>query len=287
MRILIVGSDTSLGEVLLDFFLLQGRHSIKTLLQDECRWKSERQTKKALSRASCDLVVDARIVASTEVGETLFDIDISRTLWLAKASHRGGVGYLYLSSSRVFSGTVGRLYTEDDYPDSEDSLGELLLRSETAIRDSCERHVILRIGPVISNHPTSILTQRLAQIVHGGKLVLNSNERGAPVLAEDAARVVSALADQLSTNADLWGIYHYCGSEITNAYEFAELVLASATQYTGSTSGLVELEKHTEPSEQLNRSLECTKIRNTFAIKQEPWRHAIASLVTHYFHNQQ
>ena len=59
MRILIVGSDTSLGEVLLDFFLLQGRHSIKNLLQDECRWKSERQTKKALSRASCDLVVDA------------------------------------------------------------------------------------------------------------------------------------------------------------------------------------------------------------------------------------
>lgn len=287
MRILIVGSDTSLGEAMLDFFLLQGRHSIKTLLQDECRWKSERQTKKAVSRASCDLVVDARIVAATDGGETLFDIDISRTLWLAKASHRGGLGYLYLSSSRVFAGTVGRLYTEDDYPDGEDTLGELLLRSETAIRDSCERHLILRIGPVLSNHHTNLLTQLLAQIKQGGKLVLNSSVRGAPVLAEDAARVVSALADQLSTNADVWGIYHYCGSEITNGYEFAELVLASATQYTGSTSGLVELEKHVESSEQLNRSLDCTKIRNTFAIKQEPWRHGIASLVTHYFHNQQ
>ncbi len=136
MRILIVGSDTSLGEVLLDFFLLQGRHSIKNLLQDECRWKSERQTKKALSRASCDLVVDARILAATEVGEILFDIDISRTLWLAKASHRCGLGYLYLFSSRVFSGTAGRLYTEADYPDSEHTLGVPLLRCETAIRES-------------------------------------------------------------------------------------------------------------------------------------------------------
>jgi dTDP-4-dehydrorhamnose reductase len=286
VRILIVGSDTSLGEAMLDYFLLKRRHSIKTLLQDECRWKSERQAKKAVSRASCDLVIDARIVAATETGEVLFDIDISRTLWLAKASHRGGLGYLYLSSTRVFSGTAGRLYTEDDYPDSEDTLGELLLRGETAIRDSCERHLILRIGPVISNHPTSFFSRRLAQIVHGGKLALNNNVRGAPVLAEDAARVVSALADQLSTNADVWGIYHYCGSEMTNAYEFAELVLASATQFTGSTSGLVELEKHVEPGEQLNRSLDCTKIRNTFAVKQEPWRGAIAGFVTHYFQNQ-
>ena len=286
MRILIVGSDTSLGEAILDFFLSQGRHAIEALSQEGCRWKSERQVKKVLRRAMCDLVVDTRIAAATDRGEILFDLDISRTLWLARACHRSGAGYLYLSSSRVFSGTVERLYSEDDYPDGEDTLGELLLRSETAVRDCCERHLILRMGPVFSHNNSNVMTQLLAQLVHGGTLLLNSHVRGSPVVAEDAARVVSALADQLSTNADVWGIYHYCSSEITNCYEFAESLLASVTQFTEFAPAAVELEKQSEPAVQLNRALDCAKIRSTFAIKQEPWRSSVADAVKQYFHNQ-
>ena len=287
MRILIAGSDTSLGEAILDFFLIQGRHAIEALPLGECRWKSERQAKKALRRANCDLVVDARIAAATDSGETVFDLDISRTLWLAKASHRSGVGYLYISSSRVFSGTVERLYSEDDYPDNEGTLGELLLRSETAVRDCCEKYLILRLGPVFSPVHANVMTHLLDQLVRGSALMLSSNMRGSPVVANDAARVVSALVDQLSTNADAWGIYHYCGSEATNCYEFAEALVASATQFTEFAPAVVQLEKHKESSEQLNLALDCTKIRNTFAIKQEPWRGAIADAVKQYFHNQQ
>lgn len=271
---------------MLDFFLMQSRHAIEALPLGECRWKSERQAKKALRRANCDLVVDARISAATDGGETVFDLDISRTLWLAKASHRSGVGYLYISSSRVFSGSVERLYSEDDYPDSEDTLGELLLRSETAVRDCCERHLILRMGPVFSPDNTNAMTHLLDQLVRGGTLLLNSNVRGSPVVANDAARVVSALVDQLSTHADVWGIYHYCSSEVTNCYEFAESLVASASQFTEFAPAAVQLEKHKEGNEQLNLALDCTKIRNTFAIKQEPWRGAIADAVKQYFHNQ-
>ena len=272
---------------MLDFFLVQGRHAVEALPRGECRWKSERQAKKALRRANCDLVVDARIAAATDSGETLFDLDISRTFWLAKASHRSGVGYLYISSSRVFSGTVERLYSEDDYPDSEDALGELLLRSETAVRDCCEKFLILRMGPVFSPNNSNVMTQLLDQLVRGGTLLLNSNVRGSPVVASDAARVVAALVDQLSTHADVWGIYHYCSSEVTNCYEFAESLVASATQFTEFAPAAVQLEKHKESSTPLNRALDCTKIRNTFAIKQEPWRGAIADAVKHYFHKQQ
>ncbi len=283
MRILIVGSDTSLGEALHGFLLAQGRHAIEVLERGDCRWKSERQAKKALRRANCDLVVDIRIAVAVDSGKIIRDLDIDRTYWLAKASHRNGVGYLYLSSSRVFSGTIERLYSEDDYPDNEETVGELLLRGESVVRDSCERHLILRLGPVFSHLNSNAMTHLLGQLKQGGSVLLDSNLRGSPVVAEDAARVVSALVDQLSTQADVWGIYHYCSSEVTNCYEFAESVLASASQFSEFSAAAVQLVKHSEPSVQLNRALDCTKIGRTFAIKQVPWRGFIADSVKKYF----
>ena len=283
MRILIVGSDTSLGDALLDFLLTQGRHAVEVLPLGDCRWKSERQAKKALRRANCELVIDARIVAAADGDEIIHDLDIDRTLWLARASHRNNVGYLYLSSSRVFSGTVERLYSEDDYPDDEGVLGELLLRSETAVRDNCERHLILRLGPVFSHRYSNALTRMLGQLAEGGSVCMGNNLQGSPVVAEDAARVVSAVADQLSTHADVWGIYHYCSSEVTNCYEFAESLLASASQYSEFQPGVVEMEKADESPAVLNRALDCAKIRSTFAIKQVAWRSFVAGSVKNYF----
>lgn len=283
MRILIVGSDTSLGDALLDFLLSQSRHAVEVLPLEACRWKSERQAKKALRRAGCELVVDVRIMAAADGGDIIHDVDIDRTLWLAKASHRNNVGYIYLSSARVFSGSVERLYSEDDYPDNEDTLGELLLRSETAVRDNCEQHLILRLGSVFSHQYSNALTKVLAQLVAGETVHLGSSLRGSPVPASEAARVVSALTDQLSTHADVWGIYHYCSSDVTNCYEFAESLLASAAQHAEFQPGVVALEKSAEATEILNRSLDCAKIRSTFAIKQTAWRSFVADSVREYF----
>ena len=49
--------------------------------------------------------------------------------------------------------------------------------------------------------------------------------------------------------------------------------VASAAQLQRQPEGLVPL----------NRSLNCNKIRNTFAIKQAPWRGAIAANVKQYY----
>ena len=286
MRVLILGSDTFLGEALFDFFLACGRHVIEALPLDACRWKSERQAKKALRRCACDLVVDVRIVGSSLSDIRVADIDVDRTVWLARASHRSGRGYLYLSSTQVFSGSVERLYTEDDYPDSEEPMGELLLHCETAVRDSCEKYLILRLGAVFSHRSTNVVTRYLDQLVRGNTLLLENNLRGSPVEAGDAARVVSALVDQLSTEAGVWGIYHYCSCDATNCYEFGETVLASATQYAELGEATVELRKRDEPPPPVNYVLNCTKIRNTFAIKQMPWRGTIPEVVKNYFQVQ-
>ena len=54
----------------------------------------------------------------------------------------------------------------------------------------------------------------------------------------------------------------------------------------GRPSRAVQLEREPEGLTPLNRALNCGKIRNTFAIKQVPWRSAIADLVAHYYDKQ-
>ena len=283
MRVLLLGSDSPLGQALTDYLQRLGRHDVLAMSRAACRWKSERQAKKSVARAKCDCVVDMRIEAAGDGGEPIQEVDLKRCHWVAKACQRAAIPYLYVSSSRVFSGQLDRPYTEEDLPDSEDPVGRLLSQAEELVKGSCERHLVLRLGPVFSYEGTNLITQMLGPMLEGGSLVLDNNLRGCPVAAADGARVVSAILDQLSTGMESWGIFHYGSSDTATYYEFAEALLASASQFSEFSSSAVQLEREAEGLPPLNRMLECTRIRNTFAIKQVPWRNAIADLVKQYY----
>ena len=286
LRVLILGSDSPLGEALVQFLEELGRHELTALTRAASRWKSERQAKKAIRRAKADAVVDIRVEAVADSGQEIAELDLKRCQWVAKCCNRDGAVHLFISSSRVFSGKLDRMYNEDDVPDSEDEVGGLLAGAEQVVRGHCERHLVLRLGPVFASSGPNLVTQMLSEMIGGGKLVLDNNLRGCPVASADGARVVSALLDQISTGTDLWGIYHYCSSETATFYEFAEAILAAASQFTEFSSAAVELQQQSADTPSLNRSLECSKIRNTFAVKQLPWRNAIADLVQQYFQQQ-
>ncbi len=288
MRVLILGSDTPLGRSLAQRLQQLGRHQTVWVTRAACRWKSERQAKKAVVRAACDIIVDLRISTAADDVDQLQELDLKRCQWVAKACQRSGITYLYTSNSRVFSGQLDRPYTEEDYPDNETGAGAILSSAEQLVRDSCERHFILRLGPVFSFDGTNLITQLLGRLGgQGDSLVVDNNLRGCPVAADDGARVLSALLDQLSTGLETYGIYHYCSSDSATYYEFAEALLASASQFSEFGSTAVQLLRRPDGLLPLNRSLNCSKIRNTFAIKQAPWRSAIAGIVKQYYEHQQ
>ena len=286
MRVLLLGTDTPLGHALVDFQEKLGRHQGTFMSRSACRWKSERQAKKVVSRAKCDIVVDVRIEAAGDGGDPIQELDLKRCHWVAKACQRSNIPYLYISSSRVFSGQLERPYAEDDFTDNEETVGQLLSSAEQLVRDSCERHLILRFGPIFSYEGTNLITQMLGPMLEGGSLVLDNNLRGCPVAAQDGARVVSALLDQLSTGVQPWGIYHYGSSDTATYYEFAEAMLAAASQFSEFSASAVQLEREPDGLTPLNRALECGKIRNTFAIKQVPWRSSIADIIKQYYAQQ-
>jgi dTDP-4-dehydrorhamnose reductase len=286
VKVLVLGTDSPLGQALAEYLQKLARHDCVLMSRAACRWKSERQAKKVVARAKCDIVVDVRIEAAGDGGDPIQELDLKRCHWVAKACQRSKIPYLYISSSRVFSGQLERPYTEQDLPDNEETIGQLLANAEQLVRDSCERHLILRLGPIFSYEGTNLITQMLGPMLQGGSLVLDNNLRGCPVAAADGARVVSALLDQLSTGLEPWGIFHYGSSDTATYYEFAEAMLAAASQFSEFGSSAVQLEREPDGLAPLNRTLDCSKIRSTFAIKQVPWRSAIAGIVKQYYSRQ-
>ena len=286
MKVLVLGTDSPLGQALAEYLQKLARHECVLMSRAACRWKSERQAKKVVARAKCDIVVDLRIEAAGDGGDQIQELDLKRCHWVAKACQRSKIPYLYISSSRVFSGQLERPYTEEDFPDNEETIGQLLANAEQLVSDSCERHLILRLGPIFSYVGTNLITQMLGPMLQGGSLVLDNNLRGCPVAAADGARVVSAVLDQLSAGVEPWGIFHYGSSDTATYYEFAEAMLAAASQFSEFGSSAVQLEREPDGLAPLNRALDCSKIRSTFAIKQVPWRSAIADIVKQYYSRQ-
>jgi dTDP-4-dehydrorhamnose reductase len=282
VRVLIIGADTPVGLALCQF-LDQREREYVGLLKADCRWKSERQAKKSLRRSDCDFAVDLRLQAAADGGIRVHDIDVDRSLWLARASQILKLPFMHVSAARVFAGLEGRSYREDDYPDGSSSISQLLISAEVALRDNCEQHVILRTGPIFSPVGINVVTHLLGQLHAGGALSLSRRQSGCPLAAEDAARVISGMLDQFSCGLQAWGIYHYCSSDITNCYEFAEVLLAAASQYE-EFAGEAVLSAAEEGGENIvSRNLNCSKIKDTFAIKQLPWRASVAGHVKQYY----
>ena len=280
MRVLIIGADTPVGLSLADTLAQRGREYVG-LPRSDCRWKSERQAKKSLRRCACDISVDARIQSAADGGVQVHDIDVERSSWLARASQVLKLPYVHLSCARVFVGTAGRAYREEDHPDGDSTISELLCQAESVVRDNCEQHLILRTGPVFAPAGINVITHMLGQLNAGEQLHLSRDQQGCPIATEDAARVISGMLDQFSCGLEAWGIYHYCSPDITNCFEFAEVLLAAASQYRDFDTEAVQLQASEEAT--AVRQLDCNKIRNTFAIKQQPWRASVAGHVKQYY----
>jgi dTDP-4-dehydrorhamnose reductase len=287
LRVLLLGSDTPLGRALVERQEALQRHDFTALSSAACRWKSERQAKKSVVRAKCDVVLDVRIEAAGDGGIQIQELDIKRCHWVAKACQRTDTAYLYISSSRVFSGRLDRPYMEEDAPDNEEAVGQLLLQAEQVVREKCQRHLILRLGPIFSYEGSNMISHMLEPLREGDSLILDNNLRGCPVAAHDGARVVMAVLDQVGTGMEPWGIYHYGSSDTATYFEFAEALLASASQFFDVSASAVQLEQESEGLASLNRTLDCTKLLNTFAIRQIPWRSSIGDMVKYYYEQQQ
>lgn len=283
MRILVLGLDAPLGFSLRAFAAPLMRHEIIGVDMDATRWRRERQVKKLVRRQSVDLILDARLVTQIDGVDPVGQRDVERTQWLAGLAARDQIAYFFLSSARVFSGTLTRPYRETDQPDATDPVGRTLIEVEQLLSGALDEIFILRLGIMFGGRRPNPLARALDALARGDRLKVSEHARGSPVHVAEVARVIHGIIDQIGAGAPRKGLYHYSGIGEVNAYSFMETVLANASQYEPFKDARELMELTTDDASGVSSlSLDCAEIRHQFGIQQLSWREFVPRAVQRY-----
>ena len=283
MRILVLGLDAPLGFSLRAFAAPLMRHEIIGVDMDATRWRRERQVKKLVRRQSVDLILDARLVTQIDGVDPVGQRDVERTQWLAGLAARDQIAYFFLSSARVFSGTLTRPYRETDQPDATDPVGRTLIEVEQLLSGALDEIFILRLGLMFGGRRPNPLARALDALARGDRLKVSEHARGSPVHVAEVARVIHGIIDQIGAGAPRKGLYHYSGIGEVNAYSFMETVLANASQYEPFKEARELMELTSDGASSVSSlSLDCAEIRHQFGIQQLSWREFVPRAVQRY-----
>ena len=217
-----------------------------------------------------DLIVNALWMADPEIAENdpegahmaAFSLPVA----MAEFARDRGMALFQLSSCYVFDGRKQSGYITSNPGQPVNELGNWQWECEQALRTLLPRHIILRTGWSLARFIRKVQVSTAA----GEVLSLPGRCRGQPVAVRDLARVIEAVVLQLDCGAEVWGTYQYAGAEEINLYELG-LAIAGLPGIPEDIRVVDEVPEwgHLEP---VNTTLICTKIRNTFGIKQLPWR---------------
>ncbi|TNE73087.1 MAG: dTDP-4-dehydrorhamnose reductase [Gammaproteobacteria bacterium] len=217
-----------------------------------------------------DLIVNALWLSDPEAAERdpegTHKAAFSLPLAIAEFARDRGMALFQLSSCYVFDGRKQSGYITSNPGQPVNELGNWQWECEQALRTLLPRHIILRTGWGLSRFIRKVQKSTASQ----SALSLPGRCRGQPVTVRDLARVMTAVVLQLDCGAEVWGTYQYAGAEEINLYELG-LAIAGLP---GIPEGIRVVDDVPEwgQLEPLNTTMICTKIRNTFGIKQQPWR---------------
>ncbi|MDO3723033.1 sugar nucleotide-binding protein [Marinobacter sp. chi1] len=221
-----------------------------------------------------DLIVNALWLVDPEDAqkdpEDTHKAAFSLPVALAECARDRDIALFQLSSCYVFDGRKQRGYITSNPGQPFNELGNWQWECEQALRTLLPRHIILRTGWSLSRFIRKVQASASA----GNALSMPGRCRGLPVAVADLARVMAAVILQLDCGAEVWGTYQYAGAEEVNLYELGQVIVGlpgipESTRVVDDVPDWAQLEP-------LNTTLICTKIRNTFGIKQQPWRSFLA-----------
>jgi len=221
-----------------------------------------------------DLIVNALWLTDPETAERdpegIRKAAFSLPIALAEFARDRDMALFQLSSCYVFDGRKQNAYISSNPGHPGNELGNWQWECEQALRALLPRHIILRTGWSLGR-----FIRKVQQGTGpGDTLRLPGRCRGQPVTVRDLARVMKAVILQLDCGAEVWGTYQYAGAEEISLYELG-LAIAGLPGIPNGIRVVDDMPKWAalEPA---NATLICTKIRNTFGIKQLPWRSGLS-----------
>lgn len=188
---------------------------------------------------------------------------------LCTFAKENSVPVLHLSSLQVFDGLQQQAYTEQDKSRPRNVEAQIWRRWESLLQKQVAQHIIIRPSWVLTPEPELLTAELLVHAAVDASAGQLAPVRMNPTSAEDMARVLYAVLQQLRVGAQAWGIFHYGGTEITDT---RTLLRSIQKHYPAAYHAELTI---AEQLDELNACVDCHKILYAFGIRQHPWRGAM------------
>lgn len=230
-RILLVGAGGQLGSELSQTLQCQGeviavsRAELDLTQSDAIRQMVQSVAPKMIVNAAAYTAVDQ---AETDENTAKAVNAIAPTI-LAEESQKLGATLIHISTDYVFNGRKNTPYLETDMPEPLGIYGQTKLMGEDGIRQSCDRHIIIRTAWVYGAHGKGNFVKTMLRLgAEREELGVVVDQVGSPTWTKDLANATTELVQRSQTSDHVLGLYHYANSGVISWYDFAIAIFEEA-----------------------------------------------------------
>jgi len=205
---------------------------------------------------------------------------------LAEEACTIGALLVHYSTDYVFNGSGATPWREDDGCDPLNVYGATKLAGERAIQASGCRHLIFRTSWVYGARGSNFLLTMRRLMRERPELKIVADQVGAPTWCRDLAEATAQVLSQINSprhdtdQGTLWGVYHMTNAGETSWHGFAQAIQAlDELDETSAPAHLLPIPSTDYPTpakRPLNSRLNNDKLEQTFGLRLQDWRSALA-----------
>jgi dTDP-4-dehydrorhamnose reductase len=201
---------------------------------------------------------------------------------LAAACADQGAALVHLSTDYVFDGSGTRPWHVDDPVRPLGVYGRSKAAGEEAVRETLDRHVIVRTAWVHAPHGHNFVRTILRVGAERADLKVVGDQRGCPTAAGDIAAALVTIAGRIADGQGRFGTYHFCGQPAVSWHAFAETIFTLAEPFTARrprVACITSADWPTPVTRPANSVLDCSTLKADYGIWQPDWRVSLKPVV--------
>lgn len=228
MKILILGSNGQIGSELVKEAISKSCDYV-ALNRNQLDITDKAFLQKAIYKHKPEIVINAAaytfVDRAEQEPEIAFSINRDAVGNLAEICARESIALIQISTDYVFDGSKGQEYTEEDPVNALNVYGISKLEGESLVRESLDRHIILRTSWVFSEHGSNFLKTIINKARTHKELDVVSDQYGGPTPADLVAKVIIDISKKISAGTASWGTYNFSGMPHSNWFSFAREII--------------------------------------------------------------
>jgi len=197
---------------------------------------------------------------------------------MAKACAELGIPFVHISTDYVFDGAGDTAFTPDHTTAPLGAYGRTKLAGEQAVLATGGTFAILRTSWVFSAHGNNFVKTMLRLAETHDKLTVVADQIGGPTAARDIAKTCLTMAQRLSVDPSLVGVYHFSGGPDVSWAEFAREIFTQSGKQV-DVEGIPATAYPTPAARPSNSRMDCTSLESAFDIKRADWKAGLSAVL--------